>query len=222
METPLVTKEKGAKYAVFFDPLDGSSNIDVNISIGTIFSIYRMNGEILQKGSQQIAAGYIIYGPSCMFVYTCAGAVHGFTYDPSIGSFLLSHENICTPEKGTIYSINEAYFDKYSIQIQKYLHHAKNTNMKLRYVGSMVSDIHRTLLKGGIFMYPSDTDNPNGKLRLMYEINPMALIIKNAGGMAVTYTSSPLLLQPTKLHERQPILIGSIQNVKDVLSFFNE
>ncbi|MCR4329217.1 MAG: class 1 fructose-bisphosphatase [Candidatus Roizmanbacteria bacterium] len=219
MESALITNEKNAKYAVFFDPLDGSSNIDVNISIGTIFSIYRMNERALQKGIKQIAAGYIIYGPSIMFVYTCENKVHGFTYDPSIGSFLLSHENIRTPEKGNIYSINEAYYNTFPQYIQKYVQYAKKTDMKLRYVGSMVSDVHRTLLKGGVFMYPQDTRSPDGKLRLMYEVNPMALIMQNAGGMAVCESSSPLLIQPTHLHERQPLLIGSTQNVKDILSF---
>lgn len=219
MESMLITKEKGAKYAVFFDPLDGSSNIDVNISIGTIFSIYRMNGELLQKGSEQIAAGYIIYGPSNMFVYTCAQEVHGFTYDPSIGSFLLSHENIRTPERGNIYSVNEAYYDTFPPYIQKYIQHAKKTDMKLRYVGSLVSDVHRTLLKGGVFMYPKTTRNPKGKLRLMYEVNPMALIMQNAGGLAVCESKSPLLIQPMYLHEMQPLLIGSRENVQDVLSF---
>jgi len=219
METILHTNEERAKYAVFFDPLDGSSNIDVNVSIGTIFSIYRMHENSLQKGTEQIAAGYVIYGPSNMFVYTCKSAVHGFTYDPSIGSFLLSHENIRTPERGSTYSINEAYYNTFPLSIQKYIQHAKDTNMKLRYVGSMVSDIHRTLLNGGVFMYPADSRNPKGKLRLMYEINPMARIMQNAGGLAVSGTSSPLLIQPTELHEKQPLFIGSKHNIEEIISF---
>lgn len=222
MKDVLITKERGAQYAVYFDPLDGSSNIDVNVSIGTIFSIYRTNGDKLQKGSKQIAAGYVIYGPSTMFVYTCGNSVHGFTFDPAIGSFLLSNENIQVPESGSVYSINEAYYRKYPQYIRTYLDRAKEHHMKLRYVGSMVADVHRTLLKGGIFMYPEDTESKNGKLRLMYEINPMSFIMSHAGGMALSNGASPLDIQPKSLHERQPLLIGSRKNVTDVFALKNQ
>lgn len=220
LEQPVYAKNKSSKYVVFFDPLDGSSNIDVNVSIGTIFSIYKKNSSNLQQGLKQVAAGYILYGSSVTFVYSVGSGVHEFTLDPSIGSYLLSHENIRIPEKGNIYSINEAYYPRYPKYIQNYLDYIKTIgNYKARYIGSMVSDVHRTLLKGGIFIYPEDKKNPEGKLRLMFEVNPMAFLIKNAGGLAVTKRTDPLTEVPRSLHQRVPVALGSKANIKEFLNF---
>lgn len=220
LEKPIYSKNKKGKYIVFFDPLDGSSNIDVNINIGTIFSIYEAKKNILQKGKDQIAAGYIIYGSSVMFVYSCNNGVHGFTLDPSIGSFLYSHPNIKIPKYGNIYSINGAYYDLFDNSTQKFLNNIrKKKNSKARYVGSMVADVHRTLMKGGIFMYPKDKNNKQGKLRLMHEINPISFLIQNAGGLAVSNGKNPLDIQPLSLHQRAPIILGSEDNVREYLKY---
>ncbi|AFH50340.1 Fructose-1,6-bisphosphatase [Ignavibacterium album JCM 16511] len=225
------------KYVLLFDPLDGSSNIDANVSIGTIFSIYRRvspgNGpgtieDCLQPGFKQVAAGYIIYGSSTIFVYTAGNGVHGFTLDPSFGEFILSHPNIKTPKKGKIYSINEGNYLYWHPGLKKYIkwlqEEDKSTGRPYssRYIGSMVADIHRNLLYGGIFMYPADIRNPNGKLRLMYECNPMAFIVEQAGGRASDGKKRILEIQPEKLHQRVPIFIGSEEDVLMVERFLRE
>jgi fructose-1,6-bisphosphatase I len=225
---------KVGKYVLLFDPLDGSSNIDANISIGTIFSIYKRitpDGkpgtieDCLQKGTEQVAAGYIVYGSSTIMVYTAGHGVHGFTLDPSFGEFLLSHENIQIPKKGKIYSINEGNYKYWHPGLKKYIKWLQDEDKEngrpysSRYIGSMVADIHRNLLYGGIFMYPADSRNPKGKLRLMYECNPMAFIIEAAGGRASTGIIRILEVQPKTLHERSPIFIGSEEDVKTVEEF---
>lgn len=206
-------------YVVIYDPLDGSSNIDVNVSIGTIFSIHRKRttGErgtledCLQPGSEQVAAGYVLYGSSTMLVYTAGTGVHGFTLDPSIGEFILSHPNMRMPEPPKkVYSVNEAYFTRWSRGQQRLVSHLKNEGgFGSRYIGSMVADIHRTLLQGGLFMYPSEVAKPEGKLRLLYEAAPMAFILEQAGGRASTGTQEVRDIVPTSLHQRVPIYAGS-------------
>ncbi|MCX8011121.1 MAG: class 1 fructose-bisphosphatase, partial [Ignavibacteria bacterium] len=225
---------KIGKYVLLFDPLDGSSNIDVNVSIGTIFSIYKRktpgNGhgtleDCLRCGYEQEAAGYIVYGSSTILVYTTGRGVYGFTLDPSVGEFLLSHDNIKIPTKGKIYSINEGNYLYWQDGLKKYIkylqQHDKSTGRpySLRYIGSMVSDIHRNLIYGGIFMYPSDIKNPNGKLRLMYECNPIAYIIEQAGGLATDGKQRILDIQPKELHQRTPLFAGSYYDVKLVHEF---
>jgi fructose-1,6-bisphosphatase I len=218
------SKSRQSKYVCLFDPLDGSSNIDVNVSIGTIFSIYRRKspiGEIanlddyLQPGNQQVAAGYIVYGSSTMLVYATRRGVNGFTLDPSIGEFTLSHPDLKCPEKGKIYSVNHGNFFQYDEKVRKYINTCQQktkTNggpYTQRYIGSMVSDVHRNLIKGGIFMYPGTTDKPQGKLRLLYECNPFAFIVAVAGGKATDGKQRILDIQPTQLHQRTPLFIGS-------------
>lgn len=214
------TKHKG-EYIVYFDPLDGSSNIDVNVNIGTIFSIYRKNGSHLQPGRNQIAAGYILYGSSVMFVYSVGDGVNGFTLDPAIGSFLLSHPKIQTPKKGSIYSINEGYDSIFEDSTKKYLASIKQIDKpyKLRYIGSLVADIHRTFLKGGIFLYPSDKKNKYGKLRLMFEVNPMAFLMEQSGGLARSGNKNPLDVTPEDIHQRIPIVLGSADDINSYLQF---
>lgn len=229
---------KIGKYVLLFDPLDGSSNIDANISIGTIFSIYRRvtqgNGpgtlqDCLQPGFQQVIAGYIVYGSSTMLVYTAGHGhgVHGFTLDPAFGEFLLSHDDIKIPNHGRIYSLNEGNYFTWPQGLKNYIKYLQ-ANMfegkpyQARYVGSMVADIHRTLLYGGIFIYPGDKRNPKGKLRLMYECNPMAYIMEEAGGRATDGKKRILEIQPAGLHERTPIFIGSIEDVLLVEKFLRE
>ena len=228
---------KVGKYVLLFDPLDGSSNIDANISIGTIFSIYRRIStdgkpgtleDCLQQGLKQVAAGYVVYGSSTILVYSTGEGVHGFTLDPSFGEFLLSHENIKTPKKSKIYSINEGNYLYWHPGLKKYIKYLQEEDEKTgrpyssRYIGSMVADIHRNLLYGGIFMYPSDSRNPNGKLRLMYECNPMSFIIEAAGGKASNGKKRILEIEPKNLHERTPIFIGSEEDVKMVESFMKK
>ncbi len=225
------------KYVLLFDPLDGSSNIDANISIGTIFSIYRRISpegglgtmeDCLQPGMKQVAAGYIIYGSSTIFVYTAGNGVHGFTLDPSFGEFILSHPNITTPKKSKIYSINEGNYLYWHPGLKKYIKwlqeedEATERPYSSRYIGSMVADIHRNLLYGGIFMYPGDSRNPNGKLRLMYECNPMAFIVEQAGGRASNGKQRMLEIQPNSLHQRTPVFIGSEEDVLLVEKFMRE
>ena len=218
----LYSPKKTVDYFVCFDPLDGSSNIDVNCPIGTIFSIYHKSETMLQPGNKQVAAGYILYGPSTVFVYASQYSINGFTLDPSIGSFLLSFPNIRIPEKGNIYSINEGNHEHYDDKIKKYLAHLKNTKThKARYVGSMVADIHRTLLKGGIFLYPADAKNPQGKLRLLFEVNPMTFLVEKAGGMAVSNGMNPLDIAPRAVDHKLPIAIGSKGNVEEYLKITN-
>ncbi|HRI26298.1 MAG TPA: class 1 fructose-bisphosphatase [Ferruginibacter sp.] len=213
-----------SKYVCLFDPLDGSSNIDVNVSIGTIFSVFRRVSELgkpatkedfLQQGNKQVAAGYVIYGSSTMLVYATRRGVNGFTLDPSIGEYTLSHPNISCPEKGKIYSVNHGNFFQYEEQVKSYITACQKKDKSnggpytQRYIGSMVADVHRNLIKGGIFMYPGTTDKPKGKLRLLYECNPFAFIIERAGGIATNGKIRILDVQPTELHQRTPMFIGS-------------
>ena len=220
-------------YIVLFDPLDGSSNIDVNVSVGTIFSIYRMPQgmkkpcleAILRPGTEQVAAGYVIYGSSTMFVYTTGNGVNGFTLDPSVGEFLLSHPDIKTPAEGTIYSINEGYYNAFEPGLKQYIKwiqtadEASSRPYTARYIGSFISDFHRNLLKGGIYMYPATKKNPNGKLRLMYEINPTAFIAEQAGGLAIDGKNRVLETMPASLHQRAPLFIGSKDMVERVSKY---
>ncbi len=209
------------EYIVFLDPLDGSSNIDTNAPIGTIFSVYHKEKGLLQSGHSQIAAGYVMYGASTMLVYTTGDRVDGFTLDPSIGSFLLSHPNIRIPEKGNTYSLNEARSLSYDEPTKEYLAHIKRQeNSSSRYVGSLIADVHRTLLKGGIFLYPTDKKYPEGKLRLMLEVNPMCLLIEAAGGAAWTPLGNPLDNVPLDIHQRFPVILGSKENIQSYQSFY--
>lgn len=223
-----------SKYVVLFDPLDGSSNIDVNASIGTIFSIYRRVSELgkpckeedfLQPGNKLMAAGYVIYGSSTMLVYATKLGVNGFTLEPSIGEFCLSHPNMKCPENGKIYSVNQGNTCKYDDGMKSFLDYCMEDNKaegrpySHRYIGSMVADMHRTLIKGGIFIYPSDKKSPNGKLRLQYECNPMSFLMEAAGGVATTGSVRILDIQPTELHQRVPIFIGSKNLVEKAMSF---
>jgi fructose-1,6-bisphosphatase I len=235
---PLSTRTEGdGNYIVLLDPLDGSSNIDVCVSVGTIFSIYRLpedyEGEpdldaALQPGTNQVAAGYVVYGSSTMLVYTTGHGVNGFTLDPSIGEFLLSHPNLTTPDTGRIFSINAGYYHSFEDGLRKYLDWlqeqdpATNRPAKTRYIGSFVSDFHRNLLKGGIYMYPATTGSPNGKLRLMYEANPMAFIVEQAGGRASDGHGRILDKEPSKLHQRTPLYIGSEEMVRRAEAFLQE
>lgn len=225
---------KNAKYVVLMDPLDGSSNIDVNVSVGTIFSIYRRVSPIgtpptqedfLQPGHKQVAAGYIIYGSSTMLVYTTGNGVNGFTYDPSLGTFCLSHENMMIPQNGNIYSINEGNYIRFPMGVKKYIKYCQENVPEdgrpytSRYIGSLVADFHRNLLKGGIYLYPSTQSHPQGKLRLLYECNPMAFLIEQAGGLASDGVNRILDLKPTELHQRVPFFVGSTNLVKKVEEF---
>lgn len=237
VETPRDCKR--GNYIVEFDPLDGSSNIDTNVSIGTIFSIYRRVTpkeqpvslrDALQCGLNQVAAGYVIYGSSCMLVYSTGSGVHGFTLDPSVGEFLLSHPNIKIPERGAIYSTNEGYYDYWDEGTQNYIKWLKDKNAghpkpySSRYIGSLVSDFHRNMLYGGIYLYPADTKDPmkpNGKLRLMIEANPMAFIVEQAGGLATDGRERIMEIQPEGIHQRTPLVIGSPEDVKKYQEFFN-
>lgn len=224
-----------SKYVVLFDPLDGSSNIDVNASIGTIFSIYRRvsplgspctEADFMQPGNKLMAAGYVIYGSSTMMVYATKQGVNGFTLEPSIGEFCLSHPNMKCKENGKIYSINQGNTNKYAEGTRAFLNYCMEDNKEEdrpyshRYIGSMVADMHRTLIKGGIFMYPADKKNKNGKLRLQYECNPMAFLMEVAGGVASTGTQRILEVEPTELHQRVPIYIGSKKLVEKALEFY--
>lgn len=226
------------KYTLAFDPMDGSTNIDVNVSIGTIFSVHRKitdgakgtEADLLQKGSAQIAAGYIIYGSSTMLVYTTGEGVHGFTLDPSVGEFFLSHPDIRIPERSKYYSINEAYTNYWFDSTRRYVEYLKEIDQEtgrpysLRYIGSLVSDFHRNLITGGIFLYPRDrknTDKPEGKLRLLYEAAPMAMLVKEAGGVAITDDGRDILeIQPESLHQRVPLIIGSREDVETAKKFY--
>ena len=222
-----------SKYVMLMDPLDGSGNIDVNVSIGTIFSIYRRISEkggpvnlqdFLQPGNRQVAAGYIIYGSSTMLVYATKRGVNGFTLDQSIGEFTLSHPDIKCPDNGNIYSVNHGNFFRYEEGVRKYINvcqqktKADGGPYTQRYIGSMVADVHRNLIKGGIFMYPGTTDKPKGKLRLLYECNPFAYIVERAGGKATNGTQRILDIDPTELHQRTPFFIGSIKMMDELES----
>ena len=229
-----VSQDGDGRYVVLLDPLDGSSNIDVNASIGTIFSVYRMppglSGEpgpeaVLQAGVHQVAAGYVLYGSSTMLVYTTGNGVNGFTLDPSIGEFLLSHPNIRTPKRGRIYSINEGNYNSWEAGLKRYIKWAQEDDRAserpytARYIGSFVADFHRNLLQGGIYIYPADRRSPKGKLRLMYEGNPMAMIVEHAGGRASDGRQRILEIEPQSLHQRTPLYIGSAGMVEQVEAF---
>jgi len=221
-----------AKYAVVFDPLDGSSNIDVNVSVGTTFSILRrpegveLNDPqrwVLQPGSKQIAAGYVVYGSSTILVYSVGNGVHGFTLDPAVGAFVLSHPNIRMPERGPYYSVNEAYRDSFPPRYNQFLERLRAGTLghkyASRYIGSMVADFHRTLLRGGVFLYPPTEENPQGKLRLLYEANPVAFLAEQAGGSALDGQRRVLDVQPESIHQRTPLIIGSRMELADFERF---
>ncbi|MCK6457161.1 MAG: class 1 fructose-bisphosphatase [Phycisphaerae bacterium] len=224
------SREGHGKYVVLFDPLDGSGNIDVNVSVGTIFSIYERvtsgpitDGglkDVLQPGVNQLAAGYIVYGSSTVMAYTTGDGVHLFTLDPATGSFMLADEHVRIPENGKIYSVNEANFDSFPKGVQDWIHWARTKEagpFTSRYIGSMVADVHRTLIKGGVFMYPATAKSPKGKLRLMYEANPMAFIIEQAGGLATDGKNRIMERVPTELHERTPLFIGGKHEVTAIM-----
>jgi fructose-1,6-bisphosphatase I len=224
---------KNARYVVAMDPLDGSSNIDVNVSVGTIFSIYRrttLNGpgtleDFMQRGTEQVAAGYVIYGSSCMMVYTTGRGVNGFTLDPSIGEFCLSHPNMQTPRSGNVYSVNEGNYLHFPDGVKKYIKYcqeedkATNRPYSSRYIGSGVADIHRNLITGGIYIYPTTTKSPKGKLRLLYECNPLAFIIEQAGGKATDGKTRILEKDLKELHQRTPLVLGSSEMVEKAMEF---
>lgn len=229
---PIPDKYPTGKYVLLFDPLDGSSNIDFNVSVGTIFAIFKRKTEsgrgtledCLQKGADIVAAGYIVYGSSTMFVYTTGDGVHGFTLDPSIGEFLLSHPNIRLPEPPKYYSANQGYQSRWSEGIQRYTRWLRGEegatqSLSSRYIGSMIADIHRNLLGGGVFYYPADTKSPNGKLRLLYEAVPMSYIIEQAGGYASTGRHPIMDIQPTELHQRTSLFVGNKELVKKAEEF---
>jgi fructose-1,6-bisphosphatase I len=226
---PIREDRRGGKYVLLYDPLDGSTNIDVNVSIGTIFSIHKRTAtkrgpgtlaDCLQKGRAQIAAGYILYGSSTMLVYTTGSGVHGFTLDPTIGEFLLSHPEIRTPEVGSYYSVNESHWNQWTPGVQRAVGAFKNGDgagrvqaKNARYIGSLVADFHRNLMSGGIFLYPADTRSPQGKLRLLYEAAPLAFVVDQAGGLATDGRQAILDVAPETLHQRTPLVIGSKQDV---------
>ncbi|MBP9113399.1 MAG: class 1 fructose-bisphosphatase [Polyangiaceae bacterium] len=225
--------ERSGKYVVLFDPLDGSSNIDTNVSIGTIFAILkRQPGEILpveedalQPGKNILAAGYVVYGPSTILALSVGAGVDVFTLDPNVGEFFLSHPNVRCPEVGNSYSVNEGNYSRWTKGIQEWSRAMKEENPEAgtpyghRYVGSMVADAHRTLMKGGIFAYPADTKSPSGKLRLLYEANPMAFIFEQAGGLATTGADRILDLVPKEIHQRTPVVLGSRRDVENYMAF---
>lgn len=237
MEQPAAiqgNEEKG-KYVIFVDPLDGSSNLDVNVTVGSIFSVHRRpegkkGAQLLEalhmRGRDQIAAGYALYGPSTTLVYTTGQGVHGFTLDRGIGDFLLSHENVRIPERGSTYSINEGRRNEWFPPTRGYIDYLQESDKATkrpysgRYIGSLVADFHRTLLKGGIFLYPADPKNTNGKLRLMYEAAPLGMVAEQAGGRASNGTEQIRDIQPTSLHQRIPLLLGSAEDVKTAESFY--
>ena len=217
------TGNNQGKYVVAIDPLDGSSNIDVNVSIGTIFSIYRRvsptgrdgtAADCQQPGTHQVAAGYVIYGSSTMLVYTTGNGVNGFTYEYSLGEFFLSHPDIATPKTGNIYSINEGSSDSFSSGVTAFVKQCKQNSFSARYIGSLVADFHRNLLKGGIYIYPATAKNPSGKLRLMYECNPLAFIVEQAGGKSSNGHRRTMEIEPKTPHERCPVFIGSKELVE--------
>ncbi len=232
-DEPKVIQNVGAdgRYIVLFDPLDGSSNIDVNVSIGTIFSVLQVRDDvwpgddpekhILQPGIKQLAAGYVVYGSSTVLAYTTGDGVHMFTLNPDIGAFVLRQERVTMPPAGKVYSINEAYRASFPEGVQRYLDWAKDEHYSLRYIGSLVADFHRTLLRGGVFLYPPTRKSPEGKLRLLYEANPMAFLAEQAGGAATDGQTRILDKQPKGLHERTPLIIGSQEEVERVHTFLN-
>jgi fructose-1,6-bisphosphatase I len=233
-EEPVIVQQdrRDGKYVVVFDPLDGSSNIDVNVSIGTIFSVLQREPDpggkrdplpdVLQPGSRQVAAGYVVYGPSTMLVFTTGRGVHGFTLDPAIGAYILSQELITMPPEGSLYSVNEANADSFPEGYRRFLSHLRSGKAgrpySSRYVGSLVADFHRTLLKGGIFLYPPTRTYPDGKLRLLYEANPIAFLAEQAGGKATNGRDRILDIPPRSLHQRTPLLVGSPKEMDLLMS----
>lgn len=228
-EEEVIEVNKNAHYVVAIDPLDGSSNIDVNVSIGTIFSIYRRKSleggsitmeDVLQPGKDQVAAGYILYGSSTMLVFTTGMGVNGFTYDPSLGEYFLSHQNMQMPKQGKIYSINEGSYHSFSQGVKDYIEDCRDKGYSGRYIGSLVADFHRNLLKGGIYIYPQTAKSPNGKLRLMYECNTLAMLAEQAGGMATDGTKRILDIKPTDIHQQAPFFVGSenmVERAKELM-----
>jgi fructose-1,6-bisphosphatase I len=230
-EDMICTGNHNGKYIVAIDPLDGSSNIDVNVSIGTIFSIYRRKTPVgtpvqpedfLQRGTEQVAAGYLIYGSSTILVYTTGHGVNGFTYEHSLGEFFLSHANIMTPNSGKIYSCNEGSYYDYPDGVRKYVEYCKENSYTTRYIGSLVADFHRNMLKGGIYMYPTTRKSPKGKLRLLYECNALAFLIEQAGGKATDGKKRILEIEPEAFHQRTPLFIGSKEMVDKVEDFIKK
>nr|MBS0038546.1 class 1 fructose-bisphosphatase [Saprospiraceae bacterium] len=220
---------KYGKYVVLVDPLDGSSNIDVNVSVGTIFGIYRRLGnedspvdlrDFLQKGTELVAAGYVIYGTSTILVYSTGDGVNGFTLDPTIGEFCLSHRDIKIPAEGPYYSVNQGYYLKFDLEMRRYIDYCSDLNLRLRYIGTMVADIHRILFQGGIFLYPNTRKYPKGKLRLLYECNPLSYIVEQAGGQAVNTNLERILeMEPEELHQRTSVLMGSPKMIEEMKDF---
>ncbi|HLP89416.1 MAG TPA: class 1 fructose-bisphosphatase [Nostocaceae cyanobacterium] len=230
MEKPYYIPENCpiGRYTLLYDPIDGSSNTDTNLSLGSIFAIRQQEGtdtngdakDLLADGNKQIAAGYILYGPSTMLIYSIGKGVHSFTLDPSLGEFILTEENIRIPDHGSIYSVNEGNFWQWEESIREYIRYVHRTEgYTARYSGAMVSDIHRILLQGGVFLYPGTVQKPEGKLRLLYESAPLAYLIEQAGGRASTGKMDILDVVPTKLHQRTPLIIGSKEDVAKVESF---
>ena len=235
MEKPVLLPDHWpqAQYMLLFDPLDGSSNTDCNMPLGTIFSIVRLRDkdrmptehDLVHKGTEQIAAGYLLYGSSTMLVYTIGQGVHGFTLEPGIGEYLLSHEQIHTPSRGKVYGVNEGNYHKWSGGTQKYIDSLKVKDTatgrpySVRYSGCLVADVHRILLGGGIYLYPGELDKPEGKLRLLYEANPLAMVIEQAGGRASTGTMRILDVEAKQLHQRVPLIIGSAEDVREAEEF---
>ena len=223
-----VDLNNSGKYVIAIDPLDGSSNIDVNVSIGTIFSIYRRKSapgtpirreDIMQKGSEQVAAGYILYGSSTMLVYTTGHGVHGFTYETSLGEYFLSHPDMQIPPEGKTYSVNEGLYNSFDEPMKQYLQYCKDSCYTARYIGSLVADFHRNLLKGGIYIYPATQRSPKGKLRLIYECNALAFLAEQAGGKATDGHCRILDIQPESLHQRTPFYVGSKEMVEKAEGF---
>jgi len=222
-EEEIIEVNKDANYVIAIDPLDGSSNIDVNVSIGTIFSVYRRVSEVgsaitqddvLQVGTSQVAAGYLLYGSSTMLVFTTGAGVNGFTYDPTLGEYFLSHPDMVIPDDGKIYSTNEGSYNSFAEPVKKYIEECRNRNISGRYIGSLVADFHRNLLKGGIYIYPSTAKSPNGKLRLMYECNALAFVIEQAGGKASTGVGRVMEIKPQDIHQKVPFFVGSQKMVE--------
>lgn len=235
LDHPKVMSGSNGKYVVIFDPLDGSSNIDVNVSVGTIFAIFErdtsnFNGEdplndVLQPGHRQLAAGYIVYGSSTVLTYTTGEGVHMFTLDPTVGGFILAQENVRMPDRGKMFSVNEGNWNSFPRGIQEYLKWCKSDDAgpyTARYIGSLVADFHRTLLRGGIFLYPPTAKSPSGKLRLLYEADPIAFLAEQAGGKATDGQMRILDKQPTSLHERTPLIVGSAREVERVEEYMRK
>lgn len=233
MEKPYYIPENCpiGRYTLLYDPIDGSSNVDINLNVGSIFSIRQQEGDdldreardLLQNGRKQIAAGYILYGPSTILVYSLGHGVHSFILDPSLGEFILAQENIKTPARGPIYSVNEGNFWQWEDSIRDYVRYVhRHEGYTARYSGALVGDFHRILLQGGVFIYPGTVKKPEGKLRLLYETAPLGFLMEQAGGKASTGTQNLLEVVPEKLHERTPLIIGSLENVELVESFIQD